>query len=230
MQSLEELPRIMAEAFDVANSGRPGPVLVDIPKDIQLASGTLEPYFTTVENAVAFPHAEIEQARKMLAKAQKPVLYVGGGVGMAQAVPALREFIAATHVPVVCTLKGLGAVDADYPYYLGMLGMHGTKAANFAVQECDLLIAVGARFDDRVTGKLNTFAPNASVIHMDIDPAEMNKLRQVHVALQGDLNMLLPALQQPLAINEWCQYAADMRAEHAGATIIRGRLFTLRCC
>ena len=214
VQSLEELPRIMAEAFAVANSGRPGPVLVDIPKDIQLASGTLEPYFTTVEDAAAFPHADVEQARNMLAQAQKPILYVGGGVGMAQAVPALREFIALTQLPVACTLKGLGAVDADYPYYLGMLGMHGTKAANFAVQECDLLIAVGARFDDRVTGKLNTFAPNASVIHMDIDPAEMNKLRQAHVALQGDLNTLLPALQQPLNVDAWRQHSAELRAEH----------------
>lgn len=215
VQSLEELPRIMAEAFAVANSGRPGPVLVDIPKDIQLASGTLEPYFTTVENVETFPHADVEQARNMLAQAQKPILYVGGGVGMAQAVPALREFIAITQMPVACTLKGLGAVDADYPYYLGMLGMHGTKAANFAVQECDLLIAVGARFDDRVTGKLNTFAPNASVIHMDIDPAEMNKLRQAHVALQGDLNSLLPALQQLMKIDEWRQHSAELRAEHA---------------
>ena len=214
VQSLEELPRIMAEAFAVANSGRPGPVLVDIPKDIQLASGTLEPYFTTVENVGDFPHADVEQARKMLAQAQKPILYVGGGVGMAQAVPALREFIAVTQMPVACTLKGLGAVEADYPYYLGMLGMHGTKAANFAVQECDLLIAVGARFDDRVTGKLNTFAPNASVIHMDIDPAEMNKLRQAHVALQGDLNSLLPALQQSLKIDAWRQNCAELRTEH----------------
>lgn len=215
VQSLEELPRIMAEAFDVACSGRPGPVLVDIPKDIQLASGDLEPWFTTVENEVTFPHAEVEQARQMLAKAQKPMLYVGGGVGMAQAVPALREFLAATKMPATCTLKGLGAVEADYPYYLGMLGMHGIKAANFAVQECDLLIAVGARFDDRVTGKLNTFAPHASVIHMDIDPAEMNKLRQAHVALQGDLNALLPALQQPLNINDWQQYCAQLRDEHS---------------
>jgi acetolactate synthase-1/2/3 large subunit len=96
-----------------------------------------------------------------------------------------------------------------------MLGMHGTKAANFAVQECDLLIAVGARFDDRVTGKLNTFASQAKVIHMDIDPAEMSKLRQAHVALQGDLNALLPALQQALSIEAWCQYTADLRREHA---------------
>ena len=215
VQSLEELPRVMAEAFYVANSGRPGPVLVDIPKDIQVALGELEPHFSTVENDDAFPHSEVDAARQMIAEAQKPMLYVGGGVGMAQAVPALRDFIAATQMPATCTLKGLGAVEADYPFYLGMLGMHGTKAANLAVQECDLLIAVGARFDDRVTGKLNTFAPNAKVIHMDIDPAEMNKLRQVHVALQGDLNALLPALQQPLNINEWRQHAADMRAEHA---------------
>ncbi|WP_457948766.1 acetolactate synthase 2 catalytic subunit [Enterobacter mori] len=215
VQSLEELPRVMAEAFEVASSGRPGPVLVDIPKDIQVAPGDLEPHFSTVESDNAFPEAEVEEARQMLAQAKQPMLYIGGGVGMAQAVPALREFIATTQMPATCTLKGLGAVDANYPYYLGMLGMHGTKAANLAVQECDLLIAVGARFDDRVTGKLNTFAPNAKVIHMDIDPAEMNKLRQAHVALQGDLNALLPALQQPLDINAWRQHTADMRAEHA---------------
>jgi acetolactate synthase-1/2/3 large subunit len=215
VQSLEELPRVMAEAFQVANSGRPGPVLIDIPKDIQVAVGDLEPHFSTVENDDFFPQVEVELARQMLAQAQQPMLYVGGGVGMAQAVPALREFIAATQIPATCTLKGLGAVEADYPYYLGMLGMHGTRAANLAVQECDLLIAVGARFDDRVTGKLNTFAPNAKVIHMDIDPAEMNKLRQAHVALQGDLNALLPALQQPLSINEWRQHTAQMRVENS---------------
>jgi acetolactate synthase-1/2/3 large subunit len=215
VQSLDELPRVMAEAFQVANSGRPGPVLIDIPKDIQLASGHLEPHFSTVEAEETFPQEEVEQARQMLAQAKKPMLYVGGGVGMAQAVPALRDFAAVTRIPVACTLKGLGAVEADYPWYLGMLGMHGTKAANLAVQECDLLIAVGARFDDRVTGKLNTFAPHASVIHMDIDPAEMNKLRQAHVALQGDLTALLNALQQPLNITEWCEYTADLRREHA---------------
>ena len=215
VQSLEELPRVMAEAFEVANSGRPGPVLIDIPKDIQLAMGDLEPHFSTVETEDAFPYGEVEDARQMLAQAQQPILYIGGGVGMAQAVPALREFIAATQMPATCTLKGLGAVDADYPFYLGMLGMHGTKAANLAVQECDLLIAVGARFDDRVTGKLNTFAPNAKVIHMDIDPAEMHKLRQAHVALQGDLNALLPALQQSLSIDAWRQHTAAMRTENA---------------
>ncbi|MCS2146933.1 acetolactate synthase 2 catalytic subunit [Scandinavium manionii] len=215
VQSLEELPRVMAEAFLVANSGRPGPVLVDIPKDIQVSSAALEPHFSTVEDETAFPFEDVEMARQMIAQASQPILYVGGGVGMAQAVPALREFIAVTQMPVTCTLKGLGAVDADYPYYLAMLGMHGTKAANLAVQQCDLLIAVGARFDDRVTGKLNTFAPNAKVIHMDIDPAELNKLRQVHVGLQADLNALLPALQQPLNIDAWRKHTAELCADNA---------------
>ena len=215
VQSLDELPRVIAEAFQVANSGRPGPVLVDIPKDIQMAQGDLDPHFSTVADEMAFPQAEVAQALQMLAQSQQPMLYVGGGVGMAQAVPALREFLAVTRMPATCTLKGLGVVDADYPYYLGMLGMHGTKAANLAVQECDLLIAVGARFDDRVTGKLNTFAPHAKVIHMDIDPAELNKLRQAHIGLTGDLNRLLPALQQPLAIDGWRERSAALRAEHA---------------
>ncbi len=160
------------------------------------------------------------------------MLYVGGGVGMAQAVPALREFIAVTRMPNVATLKGLGAPDAQDPLYLGMLGMHGTKAANLAVQACDLLIAVGARFDDRVTGKLNTFAPNAKVIHMDIDPAEMNKLRQAHVALQGDLNALLPALQQPLDIDAWRQQVTALKCAPStpGVTITPARRSTRRCC
>ncbi len=214
VESFDDLPRILAEAFEIANSGRPGPVLVDIPKDIQLAQGDLEPWLSTVEDDFEMPYAELQQAREMIANARKPMLYVGGGVGMAQAVPALREFIAATNMPSSVTLKGLGAVPADHPFYTGMLGMHGTKAANLAVQECDLLIAVGARFDDRVTGKLNTFAPHAKVIHMDIDPAELGKLRQAHVGLQGDLTQLLQALQQSLEIAEWQQEVAALRAEN----------------
>ncbi|EHD19689.1 MULTISPECIES: acetolactate synthase 2 catalytic subunit [Brenneria] len=214
IESLESLPEVMAEAFAIAGSGRPGPVLIDIPKDIQLADGDFTPYITPVDNHADFPAADIALARAMLAKAQKPVLYVGGGVGMARAVPALREFIAATEMPSVVTLKGLGSVDANHPCYLGMIGMHGTKAANLMVQQCDLLIAVGARFDDRVTGKLNTFAPHADVIHMDIDPAELSKLRQANVALQGDLNALLPALQQPLSIEAWRQRAVMMKAKY----------------
>ncbi|PLR34272.1 acetolactate synthase 2 catalytic subunit [Chimaeribacter californicus] len=225
VESLDALPGIIAEAFAIAAGGRPGPVLIDIPKDIQLAIGDLTPHLMPVEEQQVHPAAELAQAREMLAQARQPMLYVGGGVGMAQAVPALRAFIAETGIPAVATLKGLGAPDADHPCYLGMLGMHGTKAANLAVQACDLLIAVGARFDDRVTGKLNTFAPHAKVIHMDIDPAEMNKLRQAHVALQGDLNTLLPALQQPLEIDGWRQEIMALKAangwryDHPGEAI-----------
>lgn len=211
VESLDDLPRVLSEAFEIANSGRPGPVLVDIPKDIQLAQGELEPWLSTIEDEFTLPYSELTQARELLASARKPMLYVGGGVGMAQAVPALREFIAVTNMPSAVTLKGLGAVPAGHPFYTGMLGMHGTKAANLAVQECDLLIAVGARFDDRVTGKLNTFAPHAKVIHMDIDPAELGKLRQAHVSLQGDLTQLLQALQQPLDISEWQQEVVALR-------------------
>ena len=214
VESVEELPRILAQAFEIANSGRPGPVLVDIPKDIQLANGDFEVWLSAVADDEPVPEAEIQQARELLATAKKPMLYIGGGVGMAQAVPALREFIAVTNMPSTATLKGLGAVPPEHPFYTGMLGMHGTKAANLAVQECDLLIAVGARFDDRVTGKLNTFAPHAKVIHMDIDPAELSKLRQAHIALNGSLNQLLPALQQPLQITEWQQHVARLKAEH----------------
>jgi len=214
VESLDALPGIMAEAFAVAMGGRPGPVLIDIPKDIQLAEGELAAHLSAVAEVMPACETGLMQARELLAQAKKPMLYAGGGVGMAQAVPALREFVNATGIPTVVTLKGLGAPDANHPCYLGMLGMHGTKAANLAVQQCDLLIAVGARFDDRVTGKLNAFAPHAKVIHMDIDPAEMSKLRQAHVELCGDLNIMLPALSQPLSIGEWQYDVIGLKAEH----------------
>ena len=214
VESLDELPVVLAEAFAIAKSGRPGPVLVDIPKDIQLASGELIAHLIPVEQELAHPHAELQQARQLLAQSQKPILYVGGGVGMADAVHALRDFARETGIPTVATLKGLGTPDAEDACYLGMLGMHGTKAANLAVQQCDLLIAVGARFDDRVTGKLDTFAPHASVIHLDIDPAELHKLRRAHVGLQGDLNKLLPDLYQPVEINAWREEVQALKAEN----------------
>ncbi|WP_455820928.1 acetolactate synthase 2 catalytic subunit [Pseudomonas cerasi] len=213
VESLDELPVVMAEAFAIAKSGRPGPVLVDIPKDIQLASGDLAAHLLPVEQEMAHPHVELQQARNLLAQAKKPILYVGGGVGMADAVHAFRAFAKETGIPTVATLKGLGTPDADDACYLGMLGMHGTKAANLAVQRCDLLIAVGARFDDRVTGKLDTFAPHASVIHLDIDPAELHKLRRAHVGLQGDLNKLLPDLYQPVAIDAWREEVKTLKAD-----------------
>ncbi|MBD2795027.1 acetolactate synthase 2 catalytic subunit [Xenorhabdus sp. 18] len=215
VDSLEKLPQVMADAFTIAMSGRPGPVLIDLPKDIQLAQGDFAPYLIPIPPKFSFPKQEIELARQMLASSQKPILYVGGGVGMSGAVPELRHFVSETGIPVVSTLKGLGAADFEHECYLGMLGMHGTKAANLAVQSCDLLIAAGARFDDRVTGKLNTFAPHANVIHLDIDPAEFNKLCQAHVSLLGDLKSLLPHLQQPLSIQAWQQEIKQLKNEHA---------------
>ncbi|MDX8000533.1 acetolactate synthase 2 catalytic subunit [Xenorhabdus sp. Reich] len=215
VDSSEKLSQIMADAFAIAMSDRPGPVLVDLPKDIQLAQGDFAPYLVPASPELSLPEQELEQARQLLASSQKPVLYVGGGVGMSGAVPELRHFVAETGMPVVSTLKGLGAADFGHECYLGMLGMHGTKAANLAVQACDLLIAVGARFDDRVTGKLSTFAPHANVIHLDVDPAEFNKLRQIHVSLLGDVKTLLPHLQQSLAIQAWQQEIKQLKNEHA---------------
>ncbi len=214
VESLDELPAIMAEAFNIAKGGRPGPVLIDIPKDIQLAAADLVPHLATVDDPSGTFQGDISAAIELLRQAHKPMLYVGGGVGMAGAVPALRDFMDITGMPAVATLKGLGAPDPDNECYLGMLGMHGNQAANLAVQSCDVLMAVGARFDDRVTGKLNTFAPHAKVIHLDIDPAELGKLRQAHVALQGALNTLLPALAQPLSINQWRSEVRALKAEY----------------
>ncbi len=225
VESLEDLPEILEQAFTLASSGRPGPVLVDIPKDIQLASGDFAPHLMPIESQPEQQEPALLQAKEMLAHAKKPILYIGGGVGMAGAVPALRAFIAATDMPAVVTLKGLGAPDATHPCYLGMLGMHGTKAANLAVQDCDLLFAIGARFDDRVTGNLNAFAPHAQVIHLDIDPAELGKLRQPHVALQGNINRVLPLLQQPMDIEPWRQEVMALkekmpwRYDHPGQAI-----------
>ncbi|QWQ16747.2 acetolactate synthase 2 catalytic subunit [Providencia rettgeri] len=213
VEDIEDLPRILAEAFAIANSGRPGPVLIDIPKDIQLQQAELSPFLMPVEQEVTSPLSEIQQARMLLEQSEKPMLYVGGGVGMSGAVKELREFIEFTGVPSVATLKGLGAVSPLDENYLGMLGMHGTKAANISVQRCDLLIAVGARFDDRVTGKLNTFAPNAKVIHIDIDHVELDKLRQTHVALHGDAKVLLPELMLKKSIEPWQQEVQQLKKE-----------------
>lgn len=213
MESLEDLPRIVAEAFAIANSGRPGPVLIDIPKDIQLQQADLAPFLMPVEQDLPIQSHEVAEARELLKQSQKPMLYIGGGVGMSGAVAELRRFIDYTGIPSVTTLKGLGAVAPSEPYYLGMLGMHGTKAANFAVQRCDLLIAVGARFDDRVTGKLNTFAPNAKVIHIDIDHVELDKLRETHVALLGDAKALLPELMMEKTISSWQEEVRQLKHE-----------------
>ncbi|MDH0176278.1 acetolactate synthase 2 catalytic subunit [Aeromonas dhakensis] len=215
-----DLPQVIAEAFAIASEGRPGPVLIDLPKDVQLANVQLtkapaqSPLFAVAEPEHLNP-AELTAARTLLAAAERPVLYVGGGVGMANAEQQLRNFAAATGMPAVTTLKGIGALDPDSPVYLGMLGMHGTKAANYAVQQCDLLLVVGARFDDRVTGKLEEFAPEAKVIHLDVDAAEFGKRRAAEVGITQDLKQVLPHLAMTLAIEPWREHCANMAREYA---------------
>ncbi|MFQ2351768.1 acetolactate synthase 2 catalytic subunit [Aeromonas dhakensis] len=210
-----DLPQVIAEAFAIASEGRPGPVLIDLPKDVQLAAVPAQsPLFAVAEPEHLNP-AELTAARSLLATAERPVLYVGGGVGMANAEQQLREFAAATGMPAVTTLKGIGALDPDSPVYLGMLGMHGTKAANYAVQQCDLLLVVGARFDDRVTGKLEEFAPEAKVIHLDVDAAEFGKRRAAEVGITQDLKQVLPHLAMTLAIEPWREHCANMAREYA---------------
>ena len=210
-----DLGRVLAEAFAIATEGRPGPVLIDFPKDVQLAAVPTQSPLFAVEEPEPLNPAELTLARTLLAAAERPVLYVGGGVGMANAEPQLRDFAAATGMPAVTTLKGIGALDPDSPVYLGMLGMHGTKAANYAVQQCDLLVVVGARFDDRVTGKLEEFAPEARVIHLDVDAAEFGKRRAADVGITTDLKRVLPALAMALAIDPWREHCAAMAREYA---------------
>ncbi|QGM81199.1 acetolactate synthase 2 catalytic subunit [Otariodibacter oris] len=213
VQNIDELPEVLAKAFQIAQSGRPGPVLIDLPKDIQFAPTSASPIvYEKIANPKQDPTA-LEQAKALLKQAKRPVLYVGGGVGMANAVQAARSFLEMTKMPSVSTLKGLGTISPEDPLYMGMLGMHGTKAANYAVQESDLLIAFGARFDDRVTGKLDSFAPNAKVIHADIDIAEINKLRKADVALKGDLTEAFTYLSEPLDIDAWRNDIKKLKAD-----------------
>ncbi|MDF7670008.1 acetolactate synthase 2 catalytic subunit [Orbaceae bacterium ESL0721] len=244
----ESLPTILDEAFAIANSGRKGPVLIDIPKDIQLAKYDLndcsdsnhqsskslnqtDQHLPTSSSLNSTLSSEtLQQGVAMIMAAQKPILYVGGGVGLADAVAELRAFIKFTEIPTVVTLKGLGTALSDSDGYLGLIGMHGTKAANLAVQACDLLIAFGVRFDDRVTGKLNEFAKQAKVLHVDIDAAELNKLYQTELGICADLKVVLPQLQlalqqtlQPtlkqenqttLAIAPWQEAVSCLKSSH----------------
>ena len=214
--NINDLEKVLHQAFAIALEGRQGPVLVDIPKDIQMAA--VEQTFTkvtTLKNKVKLPLADISKALDLLTHAKKPILYVGGGVGMANAIDEVREFANKTGLPSVTTLKGLGAINPDSEHHLGMLGMHGTRAANLAVHDCDLLIAVGARFDDRVTGKLDQFAPDAKVIHFDIDTAEINKRRTADAPILGDLKENLPLLTMPLSIENWQAQVQQMKQDCA---------------
>ncbi|WP_372624960.1 acetolactate synthase 2 catalytic subunit [Arsukibacterium sp.] len=215
VRSVDELAATLNEAFAIASSGRPGPVLVDIPKDVQLASVIKhELSAKPQQRAISTSLAQSAQARQLISHAQKPMAYIGGGVHMAGAMPQLQEFLAQCPMPSVTTLKGMGSVAKDNPHYLGMLGMHGTQAANLAVQQCDLLVCLGARFDDRVTGNLQKFAPNAKVIHVDIDPAEINKVRFAQVSFLGDMRQILPAIASNTNCQEWLAHCSSLKQQH----------------
>jgi acetolactate synthase-1/2/3 large subunit len=198
IQDPRDIPSAIHDAFHIARSGRPGPVLIDIPQDLSRADIRYEPvdsvslpgYAPTTEGNAK----QIRLAAKALANARRPVIYAGGGVVNANAAKELIELCTSDRFPVTCTVMGLGAFPAPHDQWLGMLGMHGTRAANYAMDEADLICAVGARFDDRITGKLSEFAPRAKFIHIDIDPAEISKNVPAHIPIVGDCKKVLPRL------------------------------------
>jgi acetolactate synthase-1/2/3 large subunit len=226
IQNPAEIPRVVHEAFHIARTGRPGPVLIDIPQDLSRAEIDYQPvgdvhlpgYAPTTEGN----SKQIRLAAKALANARRPVLYVGGGVISAEASEELRELAATDRFPVTCTLMGLGAFPAPHPQWLGMLGMHGTRTANYAMDEADLIVAIGARFDDRITGKLSEFAPRAKFIHIDIDPAEISKNLPAHIPIVGDAKNVLARLvgeyraleADPARLSAWWERIEGWRAQH----------------
>ncbi len=211
----EEIGRIVRKAFQIARTGRPGPVLIDFPKDIANTEvETIEHYPQETISLPYFESENLEQARELIAKSEKPLIYAGGGVRIARASNELRTLVETTGIPIVTTLQGLGSIPGNHPLNLGMLGMHGTKAANFAVQECDLLIGIGVRFDDRATGVLNKFAPHAKVIHMDADPAEVGKLRAVQCPIVGDIKLAMKSLHIKTNLNSWQKLCLERKQEY----------------
>jgi acetolactate synthase-1/2/3 large subunit len=218
IRSAEEIAETVHKAFTIARSGRPGPVLIDFPKDVANAKVENVKFFPSVKNVLHRPEAKhLSHAMEMIAASTRPLVYAGGGIRIAQATEELLSFVEATRTPIVTTLQGLGAIPATHELFIGMLGMHGTKAANMAVQECDLLICVGARFDDRVTGKLAEFAPHARVIHMDADPAEVSKLRAADCGILGDIKTSLNFLHvsSDNSTDEWVEKCLANKAEYA---------------
>ncbi|MEX2501805.1 MAG: biosynthetic-type acetolactate synthase large subunit [Trueperaceae bacterium] len=211
VKDLNDLPRVVAEAFHIASTGRPGPVLIDIPKDVQTATfeGSERDFDVTIDlpgyRPTVVGHAgQIRKAAQAIRAAERPILMVGGGGQVAS--EQVMAFAERTNLPVITTLMGIGAYPAGAPQALGMPGMHGTVTANRAITHCDLIVGAGLRFDDRVTGKISRFAPNATVVHIDIDPAEISKLVKAHVPVVGDLRDVLPRLGdqlERLELDDW---------------------------
>jgi acetolactate synthase-1/2/3 large subunit len=230
VKKLDELPQIIHEAFYIAASGRPGPVLVDVPKDVFIAQGHYAPVSSIhLPGYKVFTEGhtgQLKRAAQLIRDAERPFVYAGGGIIAASASPELREFVELLDAPAVCTLMGLGALPGDHPNFISMPGMHGSYAANMGMSNCDLLIALGVRFDDRVTGRLAAFAPHAKVIHVDIDPAEIGKNRTPDVPIVGDVKRVLEKLNklvaetrpasEPLrsARKAWWRQIHDWQEEH----------------
>ena len=225
VKSAGELKKIVREAFYIAGTGRKGPVLIDLPKDILTEQVKEEDILSDKIDLKGYKptyrgHAkQIEKALTFLNQSERPVIYAGGGVISADASEELIRFAEMFCLPVTTTLMGLGALPACHPLNLGMLGMHGTQSANYAITECDLLIAIGARFDDRVTGRLEEFAPHAKIIHIDIDPAEISKNKPVDVPIVGDAKMILTALMDRAkpdgyTCDPWTKQVAEWQENH----------------
>jgi acetolactate synthase I/II/III large subunit len=195
-----EIPHMVHEAFYVARTGRPGPVLVDVPQDLSRADIPYDPSeaqkvdLPGYKNFVEGNAKQIRLAAKALANAKRPVIYAGGGVINGNAAAELTDLVLTGGFPITCTVMGLGGFPAPHDQWIGMLGMHGTRAANYAMDEADLIVAVGARFDDRITGKLSEFAPRAKFVHIDVDPAEISKNVPAHIPIVGDCKRVLPKL------------------------------------
>ena len=217
VREVADIPRIVNEAFQLAQGGRPGPVLIDLPKDI--SAGLSEVTYTELPpQAKAQPPdvKAMQLASEMLSQARRPLVIAGGGIAISDSVEVFRRFAARTGVPVTATLKGLGVMPTDDPCFVGMLGMHGNGAANHAVQNCDLLMVVGARFDDRATGHLAQFAPSARIIHLDIDAAEISKLRKADVAIVSELAPALEGIRPEGKTNPaWSAQCAGWKKEFA---------------
>lgn len=221
VQNVEDIPKIFKEAFHIASTGRPGPVLIDIPKDVTTElidfkypdSIKIRSYNPTYEGNIQ----QIKKAAEEIEKASKPVIYAGGGVISSDSSKELCQFAEKIRAPVTTTLTGMGAFPVDNLLFLGMLGMHGTKYANYAIQESDLIIAVGVRFDDRVTGKIKSFAPNAKIIHIDIDPAEISKNVRVDIPIVGDAKKVISALMKyvsPCSSEDWIKKVTQWKNLH----------------
>lgn len=227
IKDVEELPHILKEAFYIASTGRPGPVLIDIAKDVFDATLNFK-YPKTVHlrgysGRYIGQEDHVTQAVEALAAAHKPLLLAGGGVILSNTSGYLRSFVEKTQIPVITTLMGKGAVPDSYANHLGMVGMHGSYAANMAVMECDLLLAIGSRFDDRVTGDAENFAPNARIVHFDIDKVEINKIVHADISVGGDLRWSLPLLANQVQqgrtpykkqYQEWRNHVLAMKKDH----------------